>query len=251
MPSSTPCGILTDSVRSRVTRPEPEQDGQASSIIWPRPWQPGQVRSSVKKPWACRTRPGAAAHRAGLRLGAGLGAGARAGFAGDRDRNLDLRGLAVEGFLQRDFHVVAQVGAALAAAAAAALPGHAEQVFENIGEGRGKAGAEAGAAAAHALLERGMAEAVIGGALVAVLQDFIGFVDFLELDFAGGIARILVRMPFHRELAERRLELGIVRGPFDFQGFVIAALGGHPSDPSEFRLHAARGAARRKMQPSA
>ena len=88
----------------------------------------------MKKPCACRTRPGAAAHRAGLRLGAGLGAGARAGLAGDRDRNLDLRGLAEEGFLQRDFHVVAQVGAALAAAAAAALPGHAEQVFENIGE---------------------------------------------------------------------------------------------------------------------
>src|SRR5690349_23432184 len=49
--------MLTDKVRSRVTRPEPEQDGQASSIIWPRPWQPGQVRSSVKKPWACRIRP--------------------------------------------------------------------------------------------------------------------------------------------------------------------------------------------------
>src|SRR6201999_2230766 len=49
--------MLTDSVRSRVTRPEPVQDGQASSIIWPRPWQPGQVRSSVKKPWAWRTRP--------------------------------------------------------------------------------------------------------------------------------------------------------------------------------------------------
>src|SRR6202007_357351 len=49
--------MLPDSVRARVTRPEPEQDGQASSIIWPRPWQPGQVRSSVKKPCACRTRP--------------------------------------------------------------------------------------------------------------------------------------------------------------------------------------------------
>jgi hypothetical protein len=75
----------------------------------------------------------AAAHRTGLRLGAGLCAGARTGLAGDRDRNLDLRGLALKGFLQRDFHVVAQVGAALAAAAAP-LPGHAEQVFENIRE---------------------------------------------------------------------------------------------------------------------
>ena len=95
-----------------------------------------------------------------------------------------------------------------------------------------------------------MAVAVIGGALVAVLQDLVGFVDFLEADFAGGIARILVRMPFHRELAERRLELGLVRVPFDFQGFVVAALGGHQSNPPEIRLHAA-GTLNRKMQPSA
>src|SRR5256885_7222609 len=78
-----------------------------------------------------------------------------------------------------------------------------------------------------------MAIAVIGGALIAVLEDLVGFVDFLELHFAGGIARILVRMPFHRELAEGRLELGLVRGPIDFQGFVVAALGGHTSDPPE------------------
>jgi len=57
VPSSTPCGILTDRFRSRVTRPEPTQDGQGSSMVWPRPWQPGQVRSRVKNPCACRTRP--------------------------------------------------------------------------------------------------------------------------------------------------------------------------------------------------
>ena len=180
MPSSTPCGILTDSVRSRVTRPEPAQDGQASSIIWPRPWQPGQVRSSVKKPCACRTRPAPPHIEQVFGLVPALAPVPEQDLAGDRDRDLDLRGLAEKRLFQRDFHVVAQVGAALAPAAAAALPGHAEQVFENIGERRGKAGAEAGTAAAHALLERGMAEAVIGGALVAVLQDFVGFVDFLE-----------------------------------------------------------------------
>src|SRR5271168_82914 len=72
-----------------------------------------------------------------------------------------------------------------------------------------------------------MAKPVIGGALVAVLENLVGLVDFLETNFAGGIARILVRMPFHRQLAERRLELGIVRGPLDFESFVVAALGGH------------------------
>src|SRR6478672_9285564 len=83
-----------------------------------------------------------------------------------------------------------------------------------------------------------MAIAVVGGALLAVLQDLVGFVDFLEADFAGGIARILVRMPFHRKLAEGSLELAVISASLDFQGFVIAALGGHQSDPPEVRLHA-------------
>src|SRR6202040_3109155 len=109
-----------------------------------------------------------------------------------------------------------------------------EQVFENIGERGSKAGAKAGTAAT--LLERGMTEAVIGGALVAVFENLVGFVDFLETDFAGGIARILVRVPLHRQLAERRLEFGFVRVPLDFKGFVVAALGGgHPSNLPEVR----------------
>ena len=59
-----------------------------------------------------------------------------------------------------------------------------------------------------------MAVTVIGGALLAVFQDLIGLVDFLELHFAAGVARVLVRVPFHRQLAERRLELAVVRVPF-------------------------------------
>ena len=57
VPSSTPGGMLIDSVRSRVTRPEPAHDAQGFSITWPRPWQIGQVRSSVKKPWVWRMLP--------------------------------------------------------------------------------------------------------------------------------------------------------------------------------------------------
>src|SRR5258706_16381201 len=82
-----------------------------------------------------------------------------------------------------------------------------------------------------------MAAPVIGGALVAVFENLVGFVDFLEADLAGGIARILVRMPFHREFAECRLEFGLVRGPLDFKGFVIATLGGPPSNPPKVRPH--------------
>src|SRR5664279_3354397 len=57
VPSSTPAGILTDKLRSRVTLPAPLQDGQGFSITWPRPRQVGQVRSSVKKPCACLILP--------------------------------------------------------------------------------------------------------------------------------------------------------------------------------------------------
>src|SRR3954463_984698 len=185
-----------------------------------------QREEALRLPYAS----GAAAGRAGLRLGAGLGPDARAGFAGDRDRDLDLRGLAAKSFLERDFPVVAQVGAALAAATAAALSSHAEQIFENVGKGGGEARAETGAATAAALLEGGMTETVIGGALVPVFQDLVGFVDFLEFDFAGVVPGIAVGVKLHRQLAERRFQDGIVGIAFDFEGFVIAALGGRGHD---------------------
>ena len=57
VPSSTPAGMLTESERSRVTRPEPAQTVHGLSIISPRPRQVGQVRSMAKKPCWARTRP--------------------------------------------------------------------------------------------------------------------------------------------------------------------------------------------------
>ena len=76
---------------------------------------------------------------------------------------------------------------------AAAAHHLAEDVFEHIAEAAGHVAeriAAARAGRAHAAFEGGMAEAVIGGALLIVLQDVIGFVDFLELDFGGVVARI-------------------------------------------------------------
>ena len=91
---------------------------------------PLQREEALRLPDAARTT----ARRAGFWLGAGLGADARTGFAGDGDRDFDLRRLALKSLFQADLHVVAQIGAALAAAAAT-LARHAEQVFENVGEG--------------------------------------------------------------------------------------------------------------------
>ena len=50
-------------------------------------------------------------------------------------------------------------------------------------------------------LERRMAETVVGGPLLRVLQAFIGFVDFLEAVFGFGVAGIPVWMKLHRKLA--------------------------------------------------
>jgi hypothetical protein len=52
-----------------------------------------------------------------------------------------------------------------------------------------------------------MAEPVIGGALLIVLQDVIGLADFLEFLFGRRVARIAVRMELHGELAIGLLEI--------------------------------------------
>src|SRR5262249_12710169 len=151
-----------------------------------------------------------AAGRTSLGLGAGLGAGARAGLAGHRGRDAHLGGLAAIGFLQGDFHVVAQIGAALAAAAAsAATAAHAEQVIEGVGEG-GRDIAEAVGRAGAGMLEGGVAEAVIGRALVGILEDLVGLVDLFEADFATLVAGIAIGVPLHRELAEGGLQFTVV-----------------------------------------
>ena len=90
----------------------------------------------------------------------------------------------------------------------------------------GEIGAEAVRSPAHAaLLEGGVTEAVIGGALVAVLEDVIGLVDLFEFVLAFGVARIAIRMMLHGELAERGLELGVAAGARYAQNFVVVALG--------------------------
>ena len=86
------------------------------------------------------------------------------------------------------------------------------------------------------MLERGVTETIIGGAFIAILQDFVGLVDFLEAYLAGGVARISVRMPFHGQFTKGRLELGFVRVPIDLKGFVVTALGRHQSIPPERRF---------------
>src|SRR5438270_908057 len=102
---------------------------------------------------------------------------------------------------------------------------HAEQIFENIREARGKIRAEAVRLSGAALLECRMAEPVVSGALLLVLQDVIGFVDFLEMMLAILVAGIAIGVPLHRELAVRRLHLRVGRGARYAENFVVVALG--------------------------
>ena len=70
-----------------------------------------------------------------------------------------------------------------------------------------------------------MAEAVIGGALLGVLQRVVGFVDFLELVLGLGIAGVAVRMELHGELAIGALEGGLVGPLLHAQNLVEITLG--------------------------
>ena len=153
-------------------------------------------------------------------MGAGLRARSVARLAARRDIDLNFARHARKGILELDLHVIAEVGAARGAALlASAAERRAEDRFENIAD-VAEIGTIAAAETAVAI-DAGLAETIIGGALLRVFQAVIGFADRLEARFAVVAPRILVGVIFHRELAVARLQRGIVGGALDFQQFVI------------------------------
>ena len=70
-----------------------------------------------------------------------------------------------------------------------------------------------------------MAETVIGRLLLRVLQNVIGFVDFLELVLGRLVARIGIGMKLLGELAVGGLEFLLVGALADAQNLVKIALG--------------------------
>ena len=75
-----------------------------------------------------------------------------------------------------------------------------------------------------AVLERGMAEAIIGRALLRILQAIVSLTDRLEPCFGIGASGIAVRMALHRRLAEGRFQLDLRDGALNAQDFVEVAL---------------------------
>jgi len=178
--------------------------------------------------------PATAARRAIDRAGARLSAlsvalGARVEFA-----NLDLLVHAEGRFLERDLHVVTQIGPALASLAIR-RGAAAEKRFED--SARSSASAEdfpknierimeATAAAGCALSESGMPEAIVGRALIGIHQDIVGFAQLLELLFGLRVARIFVGVKLDRELAVGAFHFLLRRRPRHGQDFVIVAFFG-------------------------
>ena len=81
---------------------------------------------------------------------------------------------------------------------------------------------------AAALLERGVAETVVGCALLRIRKVLISLVEFLETRLRLLVAGVAVGMAAHRGLAERRLQLGFGGGLGDAQCFVKVAFGHLP-----------------------
>src|SRR4051812_6607960 len=88
-----------------------------------------------------------------------------------------------------------------------------------------------------------MAEALIGGALVGVLEHVVGLVELLEFMLAILVAGIAVRMVLHRELAVRGLHIGLARTALNTQDFEVISLC-HYRHASPSCLAADRGAVR-------
>ena len=188
----------------------------------------------------------AAAGGAGDFFGAGLGTRAVAGVAGLEFADGDVFFAAADGFFEGELEVVAQVGAfawcaargaagahtgaedfvedgaAGGAAEAAAVEDFAED-FEGIN--RGGATGE-GSASAAAGGEGGVAEAVVGGAFFGVGEDVVGFAEFFEFFFGGGVAGVFVGVVFDGEFAVGFFDFFSRGGAGDAEDFVVVAFGG-------------------------
>ena len=90
---------------------------------------------------------------------------------------------------------------------------------------------EATARATAAIGEGRMAVAVVGGTFVGIAERFVGFAEFLELVLGGMIARVFVRVEFHRELAVGLFDRIGGRVAGDAENLVIIAFFGHELKP--------------------
>ena len=155
----------------------------------------------------------------------------------------------MERLFQGDFHVVTQIRAApvllaRATASAATAKGAAEDRLENVADiakvALAKAAARPATATIHALSKGVVAVAIIGRALLRVFEHLIRFGAGLELGLSLCVARIAIRVIFHRKLAIGAFERLLVNIARDAQRFVIRLGCGHVSARLPFLLSSPR-----------
>src|ERR1700682_2896951 len=178
--------------------------------------------------------PLAVARRTGFGLRSRFGAAAMARRTLLHRRNADLGFGAARCFFERQFEIVAKVGASEDAAAATAGTALAAENFaEDVTEGVGKT-AEALRAAAEASrtrgakagrrIDAGVPELVVGGALASVGEDLVRFLRLLEFVFRALVVGIAVRMMLHRQLAISLLDVIFGRIAIDAECRIVVAL---------------------------
>ena len=129
-----------------------------------------------------------------------------------------------EGFLEAQLEIVAQVRAAgRILARAAGVHELAENRRENVGKAVEVRFAER-VGAAMPVLESGLAEPVIGRALLGILEDVIGLVDGLEAGFGVLAAALAIGMAFLGHPAIGGLDRRFVGASLDAQQIVIVLL---------------------------
>src|SRR5690606_24701476 len=184
---------------------------------------------------------GAAAGGTGDFLGTGFRAGAVAALAGDGTAEGDFPFGALGRFFERDFEVVAQIGAV--AVGTAASTAATEKLLENATSAATTAAgvedfaedvegivestaASAGAArtGAAGLLEGGVTVAVVGGPFLRVLEDFVGLGDFFEHLLGLLVTGVFVRVILDGLLAVGFFELVFGRAFLDAEQFVVIGL---------------------------
>jgi len=164
-----------------------------------------------------------AARAAGSRAFAGSGAVAAAIFADLVAANPDLSFFAENRLFKFQCDVFAQIRATLRPAAAARASAEqiseAQKVAEDFAEILHHVGIKSAASAVYA----GVTEAVVGGTLVGIGQDSVGFAALFEFFFRVGIIGIAIGMKLQRQFAVGTFDLLLAGFAGDSENLVIIA----------------------------
>ena len=177
--------------------------------------------------------PAAVAGAAGRAPSAVRCTAAFAGITGVEFAEADFLFATVDGFLEGQLHVVAQIGAArraggtaLTAAAKQILKNAAAAAAEHLPENVERIVKPAAAATGPGTrAERGVAKLVVGRFFLGIAQGLVGFTDFLEFLLGLLVVGILVRMIFDGELAVGFFDFISGGTLADAQHLVVIALG--------------------------